>query len=906
MFTKSILIIYVILVSLGLNFSCLWAAVSGQVKDENGKGVKGVVVEFTEESNPKNFFSDVTDDMGNYTLSSINTSVDASRNEYNKPHDFELYQAYPNPFNPTVTIPYQLDKNSYTSLKIYNVLGQLVKTLASEYQGAGFYKVHWDGRDDRGVGQPAGIYFYQLRINSQKQTKKMVKSDGFSKIANGARHSTISLAKQNVLENTAQFTVSITGQNIIPFLQKHITIKGDTLIDFQIYRKAALPGFITLKQDQLGNIFTTAEEIKFPLSSDGDSVAWTIRDFRHRLVASGVDPVIAGEVVIQPQMNRVGYFELSFVSQKDDMPTSVKRTTFCIIRTSQTPDISSSPFGVMTHFAQGWYADIIPLIAKAGIRHIRDEQYWKYVEPEEKGEYCFNCPDNRFSTYRDAAEANGIEVLTVMSFENKLYDDGLTPYTEDGRQGYANYGTALLDRYDKQIKTFEIWNEYNGTWCTGPAANDRPAYYYEMLKTSYETIKAVRPDVTVLGGACVLIPYGYLESMFQHGALDYMDAVVIHPYRESPEGVDDDVKKLQDIIKQYNDGNSKPIWVTECGTMDKSEEGRHNVARYLTHIYSLLLSEGVERIYWYLLRDYDVFTTMGLLYQDTEPMGRYVPAPAYAAYSNLIHQLSGSSFIRKEELGTYSKANVCVFEKDEEEIRVCWAVQDRNIIFTVNNSLTVVDIMGNESLHEPSNGQIIMKLDSNTVYVKGKVQDVKVIQTNLPIANSEEDYNDTQGTNNWYYGYYDGDGKGIGDGNDPGGAYSDDDFEEMTYKQTQWGYEWQGPYSYLKLSESGAHPSNTGGRAVWAVRRWTSSVSNNVRLAGKIDRFDKNGDGVEAKILVGGTEVYSKLLSAGESINFDLQIYVNNGSNVDFAITPGKGTDISYDATNFIITIFLD
>jgi hypothetical protein len=85
-----------------------------------------------------------------------------------------LSQNYPNPFNPQTTIAFSIKDRGNVSLKVYNVAGQLVRTLANENRAAGPYTVVWDGRNDSGQPVSSGVYFYKLVANSFSQTKKMV------------------------------------------------------------------------------------------------------------------------------------------------------------------------------------------------------------------------------------------------------------------------------------------------------------------------------------------------------------------------------------------------------------------------------------------------------------------------------------------------------------------------------------------------------------------------------------------------------------------------------------------------------------------------------------------------------------------------------------------------------------
>ncbi|MFH0931376.1 MAG: FlgD immunoglobulin-like domain containing protein, partial [Candidatus Zixiibacteriota bacterium] len=97
------------------------------------------------------------------------------------PHSFTLSQNYPNPFNPSTTIPFQVYGSQFivhspihTTLKIYNIRGQLVRTLVDEEKLQGDYNVIWDGKDNSGKDVTSGIYFYQLKTDNATTTKKMV------------------------------------------------------------------------------------------------------------------------------------------------------------------------------------------------------------------------------------------------------------------------------------------------------------------------------------------------------------------------------------------------------------------------------------------------------------------------------------------------------------------------------------------------------------------------------------------------------------------------------------------------------------------------------------------------------------------------------------------------------------
>jgi glucose/arabinose dehydrogenase len=110
------------------------------------------------------------------------SSVDDSGNG---PKSIQLAQNYPNPFgndvlsramgNPGTTIEYTLTQNAAVELRVYNVQGQLVRTLVSEGKTAGRKFFRWDGRNDAGQTLPSGAYFYRLKIgNDFVETKRLL------------------------------------------------------------------------------------------------------------------------------------------------------------------------------------------------------------------------------------------------------------------------------------------------------------------------------------------------------------------------------------------------------------------------------------------------------------------------------------------------------------------------------------------------------------------------------------------------------------------------------------------------------------------------------------------------------------------------------------------------------------
>jgi hypothetical protein len=86
----------------------------------------------------------------------------------------ELYDSYPNPFNPATTIEYAIAADSYVDLSIFNVKGELVRNLVGEFKQKNRYSAVWDGKDSFGKPVGSGVYFYRLKAGDVVKSNKMV------------------------------------------------------------------------------------------------------------------------------------------------------------------------------------------------------------------------------------------------------------------------------------------------------------------------------------------------------------------------------------------------------------------------------------------------------------------------------------------------------------------------------------------------------------------------------------------------------------------------------------------------------------------------------------------------------------------------------------------------------------
>ena len=133
--------------------------------------VKNAEVTFIDVNDTTKKYSALTDSLGKYQLNLIT--------EVNEPEDalptkFELAQNYPNPFSNETAITYKLSEPADVQIKIYNVLGQEIRTFSIGEKYSGIHRIRWDGKDNFGKKAAAGIYFYMLQAGKETHVKKMV------------------------------------------------------------------------------------------------------------------------------------------------------------------------------------------------------------------------------------------------------------------------------------------------------------------------------------------------------------------------------------------------------------------------------------------------------------------------------------------------------------------------------------------------------------------------------------------------------------------------------------------------------------------------------------------------------------------------------------------------------------
>ena len=224
------------------------------------------------------------------------------------------------------------------------------------------------------------------------------------------------------------------------------------------------------------------------------------------------------------------------------------------------------------------YTVAFPLMRKAGAKWHRESVMWAGVEPKTKGTYIDLTPyKNRLAEIN----ASGINTVCVLTGRNSLYDNNNCPSSPEAIAAYASFCAYVADGLKGVVDHFEICNEWNSS--NFNPSGESPETYAEVLKAAYTAIKAVDPDIIVIGCATAgITTQANTWTRRVLAALNggtYMDALSVHCYDYSdvdafPESqFVSEAQQLKSVMEYFN--IDVPVWLTEVGfsTYDNSTNG---------------------------------------------------------------------------------------------------------------------------------------------------------------------------------------------------------------------------------------------------------------------------------------------------------------------------------------------
>ncbi|MHB1458741.1 MAG: cellulase family glycosylhydrolase, partial [Armatimonadota bacterium] len=303
--------------------------------------------------------------------------------------------------------------------------------------------------------------------------------------------------------------------------------------------------------------------------------------------------------------------------------------------------------GANIHFL-GEPVRVLDMLQAGGFRFVRMDISWSTVE-KEKGVYDFSEHDKLI----EGLSKRGMRALLILCYSNTLYETNfMSVRTEAGRQAFAQFSKAAVQRYKGKNVIWEIWNEPNIMfWRPQPSIDD----YMALVKAVVPVIREADPKAVCIGPATSAVDMIYLEACFKRGLLNYIDAVSVHPYRSSiPETVTSEILALKTLIARYSpDRPNIPIISGEWGyttvwphTNTYSGVANKLQGEYLPRQMLTNLSLGIPLSIWYDWHD-----------GGADPMERefhfgtvdfeYNPKPSYINMKKMTELLSGKQFVKR-------------------------------------------------------------------------------------------------------------------------------------------------------------------------------------------------------------------------------------------------------------------
>ncbi len=341
------------------------------------------------------------------------------------------------------------------------------------------------------------------------------------------------------------------------------------------------------------------------------------------------------------------------------------------------------------------------LVAELGIHYVRIQSGWQRTETE-KGKYDFSWLDSIV----DELRKRGMEPWINLCYGNQLYTEsaktvfgavGCAPiFTEEEREGWRKYCSALAKHFKDRVVWYEIWNEPDGKSCWRHGAN--ATEYGNFVIESADAIRQGDSNAKIIAGALCNIKLPFFKQMFDCGIGNVIDAVSFHRYSVSEINAQKEIQALRALIDKYNpevgiiqgesgsQSDSRGAGALRGGAWSPIKQAKHLLRQrivdlssevlFTSHFSSMDMAEALNGIVGDKLsyKDYGYF---GLIQADFDEdgvaTGNYRPKLAYQAMQNLSAVFTNDVIPADIPLKTIINESPRVFGKDESgcDIIVC-------------------------------------------------------------------------------------------------------------------------------------------------------------------------------------------------------------------------------------------
>jgi hypothetical protein len=353
---------------------------------------------------------------------------------------------------------------------------------------------------------------------------------------------------------------------------------------------------------------------------------------------------------------------------------------------------NSSPWGVAS--GAEWfsaYPVFNPMLKQAGVQWLRGFYEWKTIQPKE-GYWNWTLTDRLVEN----ARANDIHLTGVFAYLASWAsaDGGTRQFPIKNIQFWRDYIKGMVERYHSDIKYWEVWNEFNGSF----AENGTPEIYAELVREASIAAKKIDPTAKI-GMSVANFDVGFLDAVIKAGAANYFDYICVHPYETLANLPNDGemaflsmAATLRKMLASNNQPIDMPLWITELGSLapvnrsDKLDEAQ---AILLAKAYLLSIASGFQRVFWFEARgpSYGNQMDLGLIRPDMSLR------PSYNALKTLTEVLgpqpTPAGWLNAGE-GGYG----FLFDARGSKIMAAWAPTKRELNVAFASDVQVYNLAG--------------------------------------------------------------------------------------------------------------------------------------------------------------------------------------------------------------------
>ncbi|WP_168144533.1 cellulase family glycosylhydrolase [Mycolicibacterium frederiksbergense] len=281
-----------------------------------------------------------------------------------------------------------------------------------------------------------------------------------------------------------------------------------------------------------------------------------------------------GSHFVMPEAKQLVSYEVMNVAAIDESPTTVGIADSNIYFTDSLDE-------VMEH---------LDLIESLGVKNVRLLVPWIFIQQQDPMggpvDWDQDLDWAKLDQIVQEVDRRGLGILGVLQWSPDWATEGTvgSGHPTDV-QDFADFAAAVAERYRDEITAYEVWNEPNASFFWNPID---PAEYTNLLKAAYTSLKAVNPDITVVGavvsatltwGDTTMNPVDFVAAMYEAGADGFFDAISFHPYNFDTKFSEQDdldwrelmplfqVQKIRELMDQHLAPGEEQlkIWISEYG-----------------------------------------------------------------------------------------------------------------------------------------------------------------------------------------------------------------------------------------------------------------------------------------------------------------------------------------------------